>query len=499
MEAAHALHPSRRAAAGREEYWATLALKCCPGLGPAKIKILLEAFGTAKKAFDALPAWSDLGLSPRVISMMKAEAWRDGAREHWEALKSRPDGVLLWGDEAYPRWLKNIVDPPPCIYFLGNLSLLSNICVALVGARDCTIEGLRTTAHIGRGLSDAGITIVSGMAMGIDRAAHLAGLEGVGSSIGVLGTGLAVPYPRDNMDLHALMRARGLLLSEYAPETPGRGNHFIVRNRLISGLSRAVLVTEAATRSGSLNTARHALEQNRELMAVPGPASGSSFRGCQDLIRGGAKPVFESDDVLRELMPLLQEHVRKALEQRDQEKAARPAKSAPPNMSGTVSTGEEPPGSMVFGRKMAPGLLPWKGGTASKPNRESRRKKAVALAPPQSFKEPQGSAIERSSAERVENVSEAEALGLKSLDPEDLERDVLDFLAERNRHVDDICRHLGQNPATISRCLLLLEMRGLARRLPGMVYGLAESGLDHASGREIPLPTAREALPGSRS
>ncbi len=190
------------------------------------------------------------------------------------------------------------MDAPALLYARGDLSLLNGPCMAIVGSRKCTAEGVEVAAAITRDLSASGITIVSGMAKGIDRVAHAAALHNVGKSIAVLGTGIDVIYPKGNADIYSDLLKDGLIISEYAPKTPPVGLNFPIRNRIISGISLGVLVVEGTLRSGTLITARQALEQNRDVFAIPGTANALSSQGCQELIRQGAKVVFTAEDIL---------------------------------------------------------------------------------------------------------------------------------------------------------------------------------------------------------
>jgi DNA processing protein len=317
MDTPRAYSLQLRDEAAKQEFWACLALRDTPGIDMRRMNALLENFGSAYNAVQGFSLWRDAGIPDSCVHSFKKEEWRNSAYCEWSAVKNSPCGILLWADPEYPSGLRSIADTPPFLYFWGDISLLQNFAVAVVGMRSCSEEGLKATIHISRGLCKAGVTIVSGMAKGVDRAAHLAGLEGPSKSIGVLGAGIDVEYPRPNGDLFALMRGNGLLLSEYPPGFGVDANCFPVRNRIISGLFHAVVVVEAAVRSGSLNTSKHALEQNRELMAVPGPVTASSAKGCQELIRRGAKPVFCADDILQELLSYLSEHMRHELAERD--------------------------------------------------------------------------------------------------------------------------------------------------------------------------------------
>ena len=292
-------------ATARAQFWATLALRHSQGIGPRTWNRLLQSFGSAYAAVSALSDWPALGIPPETLHQVASGAWRSSALEEWNAAQSLDAHILLWHDALYPARLRQLPDAPALLYCCGDLALLEGPSVAVVGSRDCTAEGVRVAGTIARQLASAGVTIISGMALGIDNIAHTAALRGVGRSIGVLGTGIDVLYPAKNAALRDAMMESGLVLTEFAPGTKPLAANFPVRNRIISGLALGVLVVEAALRSGSLITARLALEQNREVYAIPGPASMAASLGCQELIRQGARPVFNAEDILRDLAPQL--------------------------------------------------------------------------------------------------------------------------------------------------------------------------------------------------
>jgi DNA processing protein len=214
----------------------------------------------------------------------------------------RPGHALVALDHpAYPKALLEISDPPPLLYTVGRLELLSHPALAVVGSRNATAQGARNAQAFARALSDAGLTIVSGLALGVDAAAHRGGLEGRNSTIAVLGTGVDVVYPPGNAALAREIASRGLLVSEFALGFPATKQNFPRRNRVISGLTLGTLVVEAALSSGSLITARAALEQGREVFAVPGSIHSPLSKGCHSLIKSGAKLVESAEDVLSEL------------------------------------------------------------------------------------------------------------------------------------------------------------------------------------------------------
>lgn len=296
-----------------DEFTACLALRHSKGLGARTWKRLLEAFGSAREAVAHCQEWSGRRLtSPRVEREFAAGSWRDKA----EAEKKQADSLglhrsVFW-DASFPALLREIPDPPLFLYYLGDISLLTRPCVAVVGSRQSSGYGRQMAGDIAGGLGRSGLCVVSGFAHGIDRAAHLAAVDEVGGSIAVLGTGLDLIYPAANKDLWRLMSEKGLIVSEFAPGTRPEGINFPHRNRIVSGLSLGVLVVEGAVGSGSLITAELALAQNREVFALPGPATMKTFQGCHQLIRQGACLVQSADDIVRELQPRLGLFVRPA-------------------------------------------------------------------------------------------------------------------------------------------------------------------------------------------
>ena len=211
------------------------------------------------------------------------------------------NSLLTLADADYPKTLLEIADPPAVLYCKGRRELLGQPALGIVGSRNATPQGVRDAEAFAQALSDAGLTIVSGLALGIDAAAHRGGLAGAGSSVAVIGTGLDRIYPAKNKALAHRLAEGGLIVSEFALGTPPLPGHFPRRNRLISGLSRGVLVVEAAPDSGSLITARVAAEQGREVFAIPGSIHSPLARGCHQLIKQGAKLVESAADILDEL------------------------------------------------------------------------------------------------------------------------------------------------------------------------------------------------------
>lgn len=278
-----------------------LALTLLAGIGPRLGRLLLGAFGSPGAVLAASPLALERA-STRAIAAAVATGPDARRLDHALAWCTQPDnGVVTLADADYPRCLLEIHDPPLLLYCKGRRELLRGPALAVVGSRNATPAGRSTARGFSQALSQAGLCIVSGLALGIDAAAHEGGLEGQASTIAVTGTGLDIVYPARNRTLAHRIATGGLLLSEFAPGTPAAPHHFPRRNRLISGLSRGVLVAEAALQSGSLTTARCALDQGREVFAIPGSIHSPLSRGCHALIKQGAKLVETAADVLEEL------------------------------------------------------------------------------------------------------------------------------------------------------------------------------------------------------
>lgn len=209
-------------------------------------------------------------------------------------------GLLDISENSYPDILRQIYLPPPLLFFRGNKIKKAQFSIAVVGSRKCTAYGREVAGYISRNLSEIGITIVSGLAVGIDSYAHRAALEGKGGSIGVLGCGIDIIYPPENKYLYEEILSNGSIVTEFLPKTPPLKNNFPVRNRIISGLCRGVVVIEAGEKSGAIITCEMALRQNREVFAIPGNIFNPMSRGCHKLIKSGAKLVENIDDILEE-------------------------------------------------------------------------------------------------------------------------------------------------------------------------------------------------------
>ncbi len=279
--------------------WLTLCLT--PGLGAATIRRLLRGFGLPEQVLSA-----DRSSLARIAGAETANALTSGAAAEaverslaWASAVNHH--ILTLADESYPRLLLETADPPPLFYAIGNLGLLNRKALAIVGSRNGTAQGLRNAEAFAKAFSQGGVTIVSGLALGIDAAAHRGGLAGTGSTIAVLGAGVDIVYPQANAALFGHIAERGLLVSEYALGSPSVAHNFPRRNRIISGLAQGCLVVEAALGSGSLITARLATEQGREVFAIPGSIHSPLSKGCHSLIKQGAKLVDSAEDVIAEL------------------------------------------------------------------------------------------------------------------------------------------------------------------------------------------------------
>lgn len=278
-----------------------LRLGLIPGIGDGTLRRLLDAFGPPEAVLAASRTQLTPLLSAKQIDALQAGPDADLLKQTTDWLAQPGHHLITILDEDFPPLLLETADPPALLYGKGRRELLLQSCLAIVGSRNATPQGEANAEAFGLSLSSVGITIVSGLALGIDAAAHKGGLKGPGSTIAVVGTGLDRVYPARNKDLAHEIAERGLLLSEFALGTISAPGHFPRRNRIISGLSRGVLVVEAALNSGSLITARQALEQGREVMAIPGSIHSPLSKGSHALIKQGAKLVESAQDILEEL------------------------------------------------------------------------------------------------------------------------------------------------------------------------------------------------------
>ncbi|MFB3886141.1 MAG: DNA-processing protein DprA [Thermodesulfobacteriota bacterium] len=284
-------------------YW--LALNLIPGIGSTLMRRLLDRFKTPEAVF--LSPIKELlrveGLGEKVAEAVRKGPLEKEVKKELYLLKKIGGTIITFKDEKYPERLRDIYDPPALLYMRGELRKEDQLAVSIVGSRKTTPYGRWFTERVSQELARHGVTIVSGMARGIDSFAHRGAISGGGRTIAVLGCGVDVIYPSENRDLFAKIIDHGAVLSEFPLGSPPEAGHFPRRNRIISGLSIGVVVVQANEKSGSLITANYALEQGREVFAVPGNVGTESSRGTHRLIREGAKLVESSEDILEEILP----------------------------------------------------------------------------------------------------------------------------------------------------------------------------------------------------
>jgi DNA processing protein len=277
-------------------------LKSVPGIGNHLFKRLIERFGSPQAALKAAPAelLAVEGVSRRVVDAMRGSEVPPQAAAEIDAARRRGHRIVTLTDEDYPALLREIPDPPPLLYVHGDLRP-GERCVAVVGSRNATAYGVTAARQLCAELAQLGFTVVSGMALGIDTAAHEGALSIRGRTVAVLGSGLNQIYPPENRRLAERIAAGGAVISEFALDSGPDAHHFPVRNRIISGMCGGTVVVEATRHSGSLITARLAAEQNREVFAVPGSVQSFKSMGTHTLIKQGAKLVENAQDIVCEL------------------------------------------------------------------------------------------------------------------------------------------------------------------------------------------------------
>ena len=282
-------------------------LSLVSGVGPILRKALIDRFGSATQVLNA--AMSDVrevqGFGPKLAKAIAAARSEIDAEREIAICRDKHVQIVTDQDPAYPRALLEIPDPPGLLFVRGEIKPQDAIGVAIVGSRHATSYGRTIAERLASSLARAGVTIVSGLARGVDAAAHRGALEAGGRTIGVLGSGVLNIYPPEHAELALDVIQSGAIVSESPPRSPPISGAFPQRNRIITGISMGVIVVEASDRSGALISARHAMEQNREVFAVPGRVDSRMSRGCHRLLRDGAKLVETADDVLEELGPLV--------------------------------------------------------------------------------------------------------------------------------------------------------------------------------------------------
>lgn len=291
----------------RRRLLAVVRLTLVPGVGSRTYHLLVARFGSPEEVFQASD--EDLaavtGVGPRLIRGIRSPpTMEDASTVLDECVRLGID--VLWDEHpGYPRLLREIPDPPPLLFVRGELKPEDELAIAMVGTRHASHYGLTMAERLAGGLARAGLTVVSGLARGIDAAAHRGALAAGGRTVAVLGSGVDNVYPPEHADLAEDILQRGALVSEFPPRAAPHAGRFPQRNRIISGMSMGVIVVEAGEKSGALITARHAMEQNREVFAVPGRADHLQARGCHRLLRDGAALVETPEDVLSQLGPLV--------------------------------------------------------------------------------------------------------------------------------------------------------------------------------------------------
>jgi DNA processing protein len=313
----------------RDDNFYLIALSLVKDIGPLSAKSLLAHFKRAEDIFAApieeIAQCPDIG-PKRAKAIKDFQGW-DLVQRQIKGIAEMGLGVLTYKDPLYPEGLRGLDDSPLVLYYKGTLEEEDKIALAIVGTRDMTDYGSKITLKIASALASAGITIVSGLARGIDTMAHIGALRAKGRTIAVVGSGLDIIYPTGNRDLYRRIPSSGCVLSEFPLGTPPEKYNFPRRNRLISGLSLGVLVVEAAENSGSLITVQYALDQNKEVFAIPGRVDSPLSRGTNNLIKKGARLVQDAEEIIEELLPQLKgftssrQEDTKTLEITDKEKA----------------------------------------------------------------------------------------------------------------------------------------------------------------------------------
>lgn len=300
--------PVEKSGLDEKDLNAELRLALVDGVGPKIRRALMSHFGSAQNIFSASPAaLRDVpGIGPKICRAICAAEQSINVQELLEQCAQNNVNIFTDSQPAFPRLLKELYDPPGMIFVKGEVRQADNLALAIVGTRHCTHYGETIAERLASGLSHAGYTIVSGLARGIDGAAHRGALKAQGRTIAVLGSGVLNIYPPEHVKLAEQIVENGAFVSETKPFGAPMKGAFPQRNRIISGMSLGVIVVEADINSGALITARHAMEQGREVFAVPGRVDSRVSHGCHHLIRDGAKLVESVDDILEELGPLVE-------------------------------------------------------------------------------------------------------------------------------------------------------------------------------------------------
>ncbi|WP_345325475.1 DNA-processing protein DprA [Candidatus Villigracilis proximus] len=283
-----------------KKYW--IGFNLIKGIGAIRMQSLIAYFGDLETAWSADPAsLAEAGLGAKVIERVLIARQKVDLDQVWAKIEAQGIKILTWQDEAYPSRLKEIAQPPPVLYIRGEYLPDDLFAVAIVGTRRVTPYGRQVTEELSTFLASNGITVISGLARGVDAIAHQTALKAGGRTIGILGSGVDKIYPPEHLKLAEQMMERGAIISDYAPGTPPDASNFPPRNRIISALSLAVVVIEAGETSGALITAEFAAEQGREIFAVPGSILAPQSKGTNKLIQNGAQPLLSVNDIMQAL------------------------------------------------------------------------------------------------------------------------------------------------------------------------------------------------------
>ncbi len=460
---------------GRREYWAALALRRTAGLGVRGACLLLKHFGSAYEAVTNVPAWPEAGVPAQKAEGYLNNAWRAAARPEWDAAHTLRASIILWTDKRYPPLLRELPDAPALLYAAGDASLLRAPCVAIVGSRDASSAAIDFTAAVAEELSAAGVTVVSGLAYGVDGYAHHAALGGPGRTIAVLPGGVDLPFPSGHRDLYLDVVEQGLAASEMPPGwVPGPGA-FPVRNRLISGLCLGVLVAEAShARSGSLITARLAAEQGRSVYAPsPNALRAPCREGTKKLLLEGARPVSGAADILADLLPHLQDSLKHSPAAPKRGRSAEKHSPAPAKHAAPEKIEDASPAQPESPRAPATD-------TSARPKEEPRPQTAAESEPPTpSNADCASSRAETAAPERKEQLPAREAPAKKparAAAPLTEEEETILALLQNGPLSQDELLYAAQaqsdswNSASVSAVLMILEVKKLARRLSDSRY-----------------------------
>ena len=460
---------------GRREYWAALALRRTAGLGVRGACLLLKHFGSAYEAITNVPAWPEAGVPAQKAEGYLNNAWRAAARPEWDAAHTLRASIILWTDKRYPPLLRELPDAPALLYAAGDASLLRAPCVAIVGSRDASSAAIDFTAAVAEELSAAGVTVVSGLAYGVDGYAHHAALGGPGRTIAVLPGGVDLPFPSGHRDLYLDVVEQGLAASEMPPGwVPGPGA-FPVRNRLISGLCLGVLVAEASrARSGSLITARLAAEQGRSVYAPsPNALRAPCREGTKKLLLEGARPVSGAADILADLLPHLQDSLKHSPAAPKRGRSAEKHSPAPAKHAAPEKIEDASPAQPESPRAPATD-------TSARPKEEPRPQTAAESEPPTpSNADCASSRAETAAPERKEQLPAREAPAKKparAAAPLTEEEETILALLQNGPLSQDELLYAAQaqsdswNSASVSAVLMILEVKKLARRLSDSRY-----------------------------